>query len=42
MTGKREKGWEGMQVSCALDFKGSKIYQCYLYLYSNAISVKRI
>ena len=34
MTRNKEKGWGGMQVSCALDFKlGNKIYK--------AISVKK-
>ena len=33
MTRNKEKGWGGMQVSCTLDFKGSKIYI--------AISVKK-
>ena len=26
MTRNKEKGWGEMQVSCALDFKGSKLY----------------
>ena len=25
MTRNKEKGWGGMQVSCALDFKGNKM-----------------
>ena len=33
MTRNKEKGWGGMQVSCALDIKGSEIYI--------AISVKK-